>query len=118
MTAPVFVAARMQPGVKTAYVSLAFPCGPPARRWPPVRTRSSGGELLYTVAALDSAPEWTLDQAAGLVFGFGLVALYFSSKLIDDYVAISQRRQLGICEKCGGLNEPSSCAEQGCPERT
>ena len=32
--------------------------------------RSSSAEaFLYTLAAVDSAPEWTLDQAAGLVFG-------------------------------------------------
>lgn len=34
---------------------------------------------LDLVAALDEAPEWTLDQAVGLVFGGLLVLLYLSS---------------------------------------
>lgn len=73
---------------------------------------------IYTTAALDSAPEWTLDQIAGLVFASLLVALYFSSKMIDEYVASSQRRELGICEKCGGLNAQSTCKEKECPYNT
>lgn len=73
---------------------------------------------IYTIAALDSAPEWTLDQIAGLVFASLLVALYFSSKMIDEYVASSQRRELGICEKCGGLNAQSTCEEKECPYNT
>lgn len=72
---------------------------------------------MYDVAALDSAPEWTLDQIAGLVFGSLLVALYFSSKLIDEYVASSQRIQLGICKKCGGINDTKTCEEKECPQR-
>lgn len=72
---------------------------------------------IYDLSALDAAPEWTLDQIAGLVFGGFLVALYFSSRFIDEYVAVSQRRQLGICEKCGGLNDRDSCAEVDCPQR-
>lgn len=72
---------------------------------------------VFQVAALDSAPEWTLDQIAGLVFASMLVALYFSSKLIDKYVASSQRNELGICWKCGGLNDPNDCKEQECPIR-
>lgn len=72
---------------------------------------------VFELAALDTAPDWTLDQIAGLVFGGFLVALYFSSKFIDEYVAVSQRRQLGICEKCGGLNDKSTCLEKECPLR-
>ena len=79
---------------------------------------NSGSRFLYAVAALDTAPEWTLDQIAGLVFGGFLVALYFSSKLIDDYVAVSQRRQLGLCEKCGGLYDERRCQERNCPSRS
>jgi hypothetical protein len=76
--------------------------------------RSRSG-ILYSISALDTAPEWTLDQIAGLVFGGFLVALYFSSKFIDEYVAISQRRQLDICEQCGGLNAQETCQENDCP---
>jgi len=73
---------------------------------------------VYTIAALDSAPEWTLDQIAGLVFASLLVTLYFSSKLVDEYVATSQRIELGICQKCGGLNSINECKEKECPVRT
>ncbi len=125
-------------GVRTAALKLA--AGPgrrpattlpaAARPWNPrgrlrcprprdshTRVERCSGQFLYDIAALDTAPEWTLDQIAGLVFGGLLVALYFSSKFIDDYAAASQRRQLGLCEKCGGLYDSSSCQERNCPER-
>jgi hypothetical protein len=82
----------------------------------PVVGRSNLDQV-FELAALDTAPDWTLDQIAGLVFGGFLVALYFSSKFIDEYIAVSQRRQLGICEKCGGLNDKSTCSEKECPLR-
>lgn len=82
-----------------------------------VRIVQSSINTIYDLSALDAAPEWTLDQIAGLVFGGFLVALYFSSRFIDEYVAVSQRRQLGICEKCGGVNDRDSCAEVDCPRR-
>ena len=65
--------------------------------------------------ALDTAPAWTLDQIAGLVFGGLLVAFYFSSQYIDKYVAKSQRRQVGLCEECGGVNDPATCQSRTCP---
>ncbi|KAI3429663.1 hypothetical protein D9Q98_005748 [Chlorella vulgaris] len=68
-------------------------------------------------AAVDEAPVWTLDQAVGLVFGGLLLVLYLSSSQVDAFVARQQRRQLGLCERCGGLNEPASCTEKGCPVR-
>lgn len=67
--------------------------------------------------AIDSPPEWTLDQIAGLVFGGLLVLLYTSSRVIDNYVANSQRRQLGLCEKCGGLYDEGTCPEKDCPKK-
>jgi hypothetical protein len=73
---------------------------------------------VYNIAALDSAPEWTLDQIAGLVFASLLVTLYFSSKIVDEYVASSQRIELGICQKCGGLKDKKTCQEKECPFRT
>ena len=66
-------------------------------------------------ATLDTAPVWTLDQIAGLVFGGLLVAFYFSSQYIDKYVAKSQRRQLGLCEECGGVNDAATCQSRTCP---
>lgn len=65
--------------------------------------------------AMDSAPEWTLDQAVGLVFAGLLVVLYLSSRQVDAFVARAQRRQLGLCEQCGGLYEPATCMQTGCP---
>ena len=95
------------------------------------------------VAALDTAPEWTLDQIAGLAFGVGahqklpappavipasgilsdfamqglMVACFLLATKVDEYVARSQRRELGLCEACGGLNEVSSCKVPNCPMR-
>lgn len=34
---------------------------------------------------------------------------------IDQYIARSQRRDLGLCEQCGGLNDPLTCQENRCP---
>lgn len=74
--------------------------------------------LGYIATALDSPPEWTLDQAAGLVFGGLLVALYFSSRIIDEYAAASQRKDLGLCDECGGLYSPTDgCMLVNCPMR-
>lgn len=64
---------------------------------------------------MDTAPAWTLDQIAGLVFGGLLVAFYFSSQVIDKAVARSQRRELGLCEECGGVYEAATCQKANCP---
>ena len=45
---------------------------------------------------------------------FLLLCVYFA-KEIDTIVARSQRRQLGLCEECGGLFDPASCEEWRCP---
>lgn len=74
-------------------------------------------QVLADLAAADEAPPWTLDQIAGLVFAGLLVALYFSSTQIDAIVARSQRRQLGLCEECGGLFDPASCQQKNCPSK-
>ncbi|KAL4418778.1 hypothetical protein ABPG77_001645 [Micractinium sp. CCAP 211/92] len=66
---------------------------------------------------MDEAPAWTLDQAVGLVFGALLLLLYLSSTQVDKFVARQQRRQLGLCEECGGLYDPATCQQQGCPSR-
>ena len=78
-------------------------------------------EALALVAQLaasgDEAPAWTLDQAAGLVFAGLLVVLFVSSKQVGLWFARAQRRQLGLCEECGGLYEAATCQQQRCPLR-
>ncbi|GAX78515.1 hypothetical protein CEUSTIGMA_g5955.t1 [Chlamydomonas eustigma] len=64
---------------------------------------------------MDTMPVWTLDQIAGLAFGGLMVLFLTSANQVDVVVAKAQRRQLGICERCGGVNEPGSCNERECP---
>lgn len=64
---------------------------------------------------MDSMPEWTIDQIAGLAFGFVMISFIGVAKQVDVYIAKAQRRQLGLCEECGGLNESSSCQKAECP---
>ena len=45
-----------------------------------------------------------------------LVSAYAAYKA-DALVARQQRRELGLCEACGGLNEPATCTEARCPCR-
>ena len=66
---------------------------------------------------MDTMPTWTLDQIVGLVFGGLMLAFLLGSNQVDVWVARQQRRQLGLCERCGGVNEPGSCREAGCPMR-
>lgn len=44
-----------------------------------------------------------------------LVASVFVGSKIDQIIARSQRRELGLCEECGGLNDPAICKESRCP---
>ncbi|GFR53130.1 hypothetical protein Agub_g15847 [Astrephomene gubernaculifera] len=67
--------------------------------------------------AIDGMPAWTLDQIAGLVFGAVMVAFVAGSRQVDVWVARAQRRQLGLCEECGGVYEPGSCAQGNCPAK-
>jgi hypothetical protein len=82
-----------------------------------MRALSFHAEVAQLAEAVDEAPAWTLDQVAGLVFAALLVAFYVSSTQVDVFVARAQRRQLGLCERCGGLNDAGSCREAECPER-
>jgi hypothetical protein len=101
---------------------------------------------------MDAAPEWTLDQIAGLAFGvrsnlltcvllsllwnkasvhllrcmrnkcallrqFILVASVLLAYKVDEAIARAQRRDLGICQECGGLFDARSCEEKRCPLR-
>ena len=45
-----------------------------------------------------------------------LASVYVAYKA-DALVARQQRRELGLCEACGGLNDPATCHEAGCPSR-
>ena len=48
---------------------------------------------------------------------FILVASVLLAYKVDEAIARSQRRDLGLCEECGGLFEASSCKEKRCPLR-
>ena len=85
---------------------------PPYSRRPQPRSRSH-----LALAAFSGSPEWTLDQIAGLFIGVLLAATFFFARKIDELVARSQRRELGLCELCGGLNDASQCTEAKCPLR-
>lgn len=64
---------------------------------------------------MDVMPTWTLDQIAGLAFGVLMVVCYFGAQQVDVAVAKQQRRQLGLCEECGGLYNAESCQQDKCP---
>ncbi len=40
-----------------------------------------------------------------------------SAKQVDVFVAKAQRRQLGLCEECGGVFDPATCKQEGCPSK-
>lgn len=80
-------------------------------RQPPARLSQ------LAVSAYSGSPEWTLDQIAGLFIGVLLAATFYFSSKIDEVVARSQRRELGLCELCGGLNDAALCEEGKCPQR-
>jgi len=44
-----------------------------------------------------------------------MLAAVLGAKQLDVFVARQQRRQLGLCEECGGIFDPSRCTEQQCP---
>jgi len=46
-----------------------------------------------------------------------MVAMLASSRLVDSWVAKQQRRQLGLCEQCGGVYDAATCQQAGCPAR-
>ncbi|GBF87874.1 hypothetical protein Rsub_00586 [Raphidocelis subcapitata] len=67
--------------------------------------------------SVDELPPWTLDQIAGLVFGGVLLAFLLSAPAVDAWFARRQRQQLGLCERCGGVNDAATCREGACPLR-
>jgi hypothetical protein len=46
-----------------------------------------------------------------MLAAFGLAGTF------DAAVARGQRRELGVCARCGGVNEAASCPEKECPLR-
>ncbi|GLI62735.1 hypothetical protein VaNZ11_005466 [Volvox africanus] len=72
---------------------------------------------ILLAGAMDAMPTWTLDQIAGLVFGAVMIAAILSARQVDVMVAKAQRRQLGLCEECGGVFEPGNCKQQNCPAK-
>ncbi|KAF6259211.1 hypothetical protein COO60DRAFT_1638555 [Scenedesmus sp. NREL 46B-D3] len=77
-------------------------------------------------------PTWTLDQIAGLAFGVSssgsssssssskvvMVVCYFGAQQVDVIIAKQQRRQLGLCEECGGLYSAGDCRQDKCPMKS
>lgn len=73
----------------------------------------------YAEPFLRQSPACTLLSAQHGSWGlqaFLLVTIYLALQ-VDVFVARSQRRQLGLCEDCGGVNDPASCPQPGCPMR-
>ena len=85
---------------------LARPCAAP-----------QAGCTLQALPSVFDGPEWTLDQIAGLAIGALLAASFFFAGKVDEFVARSQRRQLGLCEQCGGVYDPADCSEPRCPSK-
>ncbi len=48
--------------------------------------------------------------------GFLLVTITLALQ-VDVVVAKAQRRDLGICETCGGVYNPDECARGNCPKK-
>lgn len=46
--------------------------------------------------------------------GFLLVTIALALQ-VDKVVAKAQRRELGLCEHCGGMNDPALCKAGKCP---
>jgi hypothetical protein len=47
-----------------------------------------------------------------------MMVFYFGTPLVDSYIAKQQRRQLGLCEECGGVFDAATCQKANCPMRT
>jgi hypothetical protein len=46
-----------------------------------------------------------------------MAAAFLLSGYVDKYIAASQRASLGLCVKCGGLDE-GTCNDDACPRRS
>ena len=47
----------------------------------------------------------------------GLLASVLLAYRVDVAIARGQRAELGLCERCGGVNEAASCTDAACPAR-
>lgn len=56
------------------------------------------------------------DEPRSVLQAFLLVTIYLALQ-VDVFVARVQRRQLGLCVDCGGVNDPASCPQPQCPLR-
>lgn len=46
-----------------------------------------------------------------------MAAAYLFNGKVDEVVADMQRKELGLCSKCGGLYSCESCPLADCPEK-
>lgn len=44
-----------------------------------------------------------------------MLAFYLGAQQVDIYIAKQQRRQLGLCEGCGGMYNSATCKQSNCP---
>lgn len=40
---------------------------------------------------------------------------FYDNELFDKYVSMQQRKDLSLCEECGGVFLPSNCTLEACP---
>ena len=55
-----------------------------------------------------------LSNGIGCLQGIMLASVLLATK-VDVYIARAQRRDLGLCEYCGGIYEPEKCNAGDCP---
>jgi hypothetical protein len=60
-------------------------------------------------------PACQLACAAAVWLQVLMVVCYFGAQQVDVIIAKQQRRQLGLCEECGGLYSVDSCKQGNCP---
>lgn len=68
--------------------------------------------LAFDILAFDQSSFVMNASAQGVMLGF-----YVSAQQVDLYFARAQRKQLGLCEECGGVFNPKTCTEKACPLR-
>ena len=85
--------------VSAAYV----PCARPSARLPAFASARKARPAPKRRALGLQLDAWDANEIAGLAFGTALVMLALASPLFDDAVARDQRRDLGLCEACGGI---------------
>ena len=46
-----------------------------------------------------------------------MLAFVLGGPQVDKWVARQQRRDLGLCEECGGVYDAATCTQRACPAR-